>query len=122
MDFESFWKEYPRKIAKDTAYKKWISIKPNIDTVLKSLKNQKKTDQWSNIKYIPHPTTWLNQKRWNDEVIDDRKIDIINQVTKPDFSFRENIKPEKEITKEEQLEIEREKKKIRQFVKQMKRI
>ena len=32
----------------------------------------KKSKEWKkeNGKYIPHPTTWLNQKRWEDELND----------------------------------------------------
>ena len=30
---------------------------------------QKKSDQWQNQQYIPNPETYLNQERWNDEVV-----------------------------------------------------
>ena len=42
----------------------------SIDVLLSAISNQKKSEQWRRDggKYIPHPTTWLNGKRWEDEV------------------------------------------------------
>ncbi len=67
--FEAFWREYPRKIGKGSAYKAWGKLKPPLEICLSTLKWQKKTDQWlrDNGQYIPHPATWLNQRRWEDE-------------------------------------------------------
>ena len=44
---------------------------PDIDKVLKSLSLLKNSDEWTKDdgKYIPHPSTWLNQRRWEDEVV-----------------------------------------------------
>lgn len=71
--FEHFWKEYPRKMAKKVAEKIWLRMKVDDElfaTIMTALDNQKKSNQWTQNKgqYIPHPTTWLNQERWNDEV------------------------------------------------------
>ena len=71
--FEYFWKEYPHKIAKKVAEKIWLHIKVDdklFATIMTALEKQKKSKQWTQNKgqYIPHPTTWLNQERWNDEV------------------------------------------------------
>lgn len=71
--FESFWKEYPRKIGKGAAEKAWKKIKPSKETVeaiLTAVSVQKKSDQWQKDggQFIPHPATWLNQKRWEDEL------------------------------------------------------
>lgn len=68
-EFEAFWREYPRKIGKGSAYKAWGKLKPPLEICLSTLKWQKKTDQWlrDNGQYIPHPATWLNQRRWEDE-------------------------------------------------------
>ena len=70
-EFESFWKEYPKKVAKGVAYKAWMKQKPPLDACLSSLEWQKKTDQWlkENGQYIPHPASWINAKRWEDEPI-----------------------------------------------------
>ena len=69
--FESFWKEYPRKIGKEKCRNWFKSHKPKEDLVQKmieAVEQQKKSKQWSDPQYIPHPYTWLNQGRWEDEL------------------------------------------------------
>jgi len=68
--FSIFWEEYPKKVGKGSAEKAWEKLKPDLAVVLASLKEQKQSRQWTENagQYIPHPTTWLNQKRWEDEV------------------------------------------------------
>lgn len=68
--FSIFWEAYPKKIGKGSAEKAWAKLKPDLAVVLSAIEEQKKSKQWSENdgKYIPHPTTWLNQKRWEDEV------------------------------------------------------
>lgn len=71
--FDEFWKAYPRKVGKDAARKAFAKRKPTrelLDQMLAAIEKQKKGDQWQRErgKYIPHPTTWLNQGRWEDEV------------------------------------------------------
>ena len=38
--------------------------------MLKAIEKQKGSEQWTkdNGQYIPHPSTWLNQSRWEDEL------------------------------------------------------
>ena len=67
--FEDFWKAYPRKTNKENARKVWARLKPNADLVAimtKAIKDQKlsETEQ----RFIPHASTWLTNKRWEDEV------------------------------------------------------
>jgi hypothetical protein len=69
--FEKFWNLYPRKIGKAAAKKKFEKINPDnklLNKMMNAVSQQKRTDQWQNEKFIPHPTTWLNQERWNDEI------------------------------------------------------
>lgn len=69
--FESFWKVYPRKVGKEKCRNWFKSHKPNEDLVQKMIEavdEQKKSKQWSDPQYIPHPYTWLNQGRWEDEL------------------------------------------------------
>lgn len=70
--FEDFWKEYPRKTAKHLALKKWLSIRPSVEltqTIIASVQSHKKTRQWQeSSRFIPHAATFLNQRRWEDEV------------------------------------------------------
>jgi uncharacterized protein YdaU (DUF1376 family) len=67
--FNVFWKQYPRKVAKPNAEKAWLKIKPD-DVVLKKMLdaiNQQGLPS-KEIQFVPHPATWLNAKRWEDEV------------------------------------------------------
>ena len=69
--FKKFWENYPRKVGKKKAMEAWNKIKQDdgsIERILEALKEQKETKQWQNHRFIPHPATWLNQERWNDEV------------------------------------------------------
>lgn len=71
--FEEFWKSYPRKISKKMAEKSFNKIKPNqtvFEVIMAGLEKYKGTSQWQKDggMFIPHPTTWLNQERWKDEI------------------------------------------------------
>ena len=71
--FERFWAAYPKKVAKAAALKAWKSLSPDeglLETILDALERQKKSDQWrrENGQFIPNPSTWINGKRWNDEL------------------------------------------------------
>jgi hypothetical protein len=72
-DFEAFWQAYPRKACKVVAFKVWQKIKPDKslqDIILKAIDEQSNTKQWqkNNGEFIPYPSTWLNQERWEDEL------------------------------------------------------
>jgi len=72
-EFESFWYAYPRKIGKGSAYKAWkrISGMPPVEEIIKAINAQRQSEQWKKDggQFIPHPTTWLNAGRWEDEII-----------------------------------------------------
>lgn len=72
MEFDQFWKLYPRKVGKQTALKAWAKLKP--DMILfaemeKALEIAKRSPDWLKDagQYIPHPSVWLNGRRWEDE-------------------------------------------------------
>jgi hypothetical protein len=70
--FEAFWNAYPRKVAKQAALKAWTRLQPDGSLkaeVQKALARAKRTRQWTRDggEYIPHPATWLNNRRWEDE-------------------------------------------------------
>jgi hypothetical protein len=70
--FEKFYSEYPRKIAKADAVKAWSKIsdpEKTVELILSALKWQKELDQWkkNDGQFIPHPATYLNHNRWQDE-------------------------------------------------------
>jgi uncharacterized protein YdaU (DUF1376 family) len=67
--FDIFWKQYPRKVAKPNALKSWLKIKPD-DVVLKKMLDAINHQGLAGreMQFVPHPATWLNAKRWEDEV------------------------------------------------------
>jgi uncharacterized protein YdaU (DUF1376 family) len=67
--FDIFWKQYPRKVAKPNAQKAWNKIKPD-DVVLKKMLDAINQQGLSSkeIQFVPHPATWLNAQRWEDEI------------------------------------------------------
>lgn len=65
--FWLFWQMYPRKIDKDRARRAWKKLSPAramANAILEGLQSWKKCDQWQEERFIPHPTTWLNGRRW----------------------------------------------------------
>jgi hypothetical protein len=63
---------YPRRKAKDRARESWNKLKPDESlrqVIFAAIEKQKNWPEWQrdNGAYIPHPATWLNQKRWEDE-------------------------------------------------------
>ncbi|WP_419248003.1 hypothetical protein [Stutzerimonas stutzeri] len=71
--FETFWKLYPRKCGKEPARKAFAKINPSpelLAQMVESLAKHCASTGWTKDdgQFIPHASTWLNQKRWNDEV------------------------------------------------------
>ena len=67
--FERFWKAYPKKKGKDAARKAFKRVTVPVETLLDAIEKQKTWSEWKrdNGQYIPNPSTWLNQGRWEDE-------------------------------------------------------
>ena len=70
-EFEFWWKNYPKKLAKGDARKAWKQtekIRPSLDRLLKALVVAKSSDQWTKDggQFIPYPATWLRGERWDD--------------------------------------------------------
>lgn len=70
--FEVFWLAYPKKKAKGTAERAWRKLSPSPDLlqrILVAISVQRNSADWVKEygRYVPHPATWLNAKRWQDE-------------------------------------------------------
>ena len=86
--FESFWNAYPegRKVGKKAALKAWKTLKPSkslTDRIVKAITKQAANGHFKGSRgenFIPLPTTWLNQGRWDDQIQDPRekKIEELN--------------------------------------------
>jgi len=71
--FPKFWKMYPNKKGKSAAEKAWKKLKVTADLfgqIAEGLAAQVVCEAWvkDGGQFIPHPATWLNGKRWEDEV------------------------------------------------------
>lgn len=68
-DFEAFWSLYPRKAAKKAALKKWKALNLT-DRQRAAAVLPRWLDAWGNseMRFIPHASTWLNQARFEEEI------------------------------------------------------
>lgn len=70
--FTEFWQIYPKKTGKEAAKREFLRIKPSqelTDRMIEKIKELCQSDQWRRDggKFIPNPSTWLHQGRWDDE-------------------------------------------------------
>lgn len=68
--FDRFWAEYPKKVGKGQAQKAFFKISVPVEALIEAVQRQKNSVQWKKDggQYIPNPATWLNQKRWEDDL------------------------------------------------------
>jgi hypothetical protein len=78
--FEQFWASYPvgRKVGKPAALRAWkrIFIFSNDEgcrvgalLINAGLQKWKRSKEWENRYFIPYPSTFLNQRRWEDSPV-----------------------------------------------------
>ena len=72
-DFLEFWNLYPKKKKKKEALNAWLKVSPPIQPVLNAIGWQKQQQDWikEDGKFIPHPATYINGHRWEDEPDED---------------------------------------------------
>ena len=71
MSFDDFWRKYPRKVARKVAMQSFAKLLPDeqemaleaLDTHIEYWKLKETATE-----FIPHPSTWLNQQRFYDEL------------------------------------------------------
>lgn len=72
-DFEKFWSSYPKKVgrgAAERAWKKAVQL-----ATAEEITRIAKVYPWGDDKqFIPHPATWLNQQRWQDDITTTKAI------------------------------------------------
>ena len=76
MTFENFWSQYPKKVGKLTAKRSWEKLsQENQQKALEAIVEHRK--YWSakgtDWEYIAHASTWLNQERFEDELVIEQK-------------------------------------------------
>ena len=68
-EFATWWVEYPRKKGKGQAAKAYRAARKKTDatTLIEAVKAQRAVLTKDGIDFCPHPATWLNGERWDDE-------------------------------------------------------
>lgn len=74
--FEIFWRVYPRRVGKVPALRSWAKLDPAerrkaaiaAERFGKEAKKDADRDDW--LRFIPHPATWLNGRRFDDYEIE----------------------------------------------------
>lgn len=92
--FPKFWKLYPNKKGRANAEKAWkkLKITDELFTMISSaLARQVVSTDWTKDggKYIPHPATWLNGHRWEDEVSPTNNVHKFPQSRHAGFADRD---------------------------------
>ena len=67
IDFERFWDAYPKKIGKGDAWVSWQRMEPPLEKALSTLAWQTTSARWVEEGYVPNGSTYINQRRWDDE-------------------------------------------------------
>ena len=69
-NFDKFWTTYPRKIGKAAAKQSLFTAlqKTNAKKIIEAARDFGNSMQNQEKQFIPHPRTWLRQKRWEDVI------------------------------------------------------
>ena len=72
-DFNEFWRVYPKRMGKQDALRAWSKLKVSgnlLDIIIAAVKAQSRRPEWMKDggQFVPLPATWLNGRRWEDEV------------------------------------------------------
>lgn len=86
LGFDEFWALYPRRVARQDAWKAWQKIKPDDElrgVILAAVRKHSEQEAWHRDEglYIPHPATWLNGRRWEDEINGATRLGKVGAVT-----------------------------------------
>lgn len=70
LSFDAFWAEYPRKVGKGAARKAWLKAigKTDQGRIIDAARGYaaRVAAEGTEIKYVKHPSPWLNDERWAD--------------------------------------------------------
>ena len=72
ISFEEFYKLYPKKISRSNAEKSFKRLgKRDKNLAYNGIIKYNKfwSENRTEPQYIPYPSTWINQKRWEDDLI-----------------------------------------------------
>lgn len=100
--FSEFWKIYPRKVEKIAAKKALLAALKLADpqTILDGARRYANDPNLPEKQFIPHPSTWLNAGRWEDEPLPER---VLSPEERKKLEEAERLK-RKEIERQQLLE------------------
>jgi hypothetical protein len=72
-NFVAFWTVYPKKVARAAASKAWASLRPDSalgSQIVEHVRHRANAPEWRKDagKYVPNPATFLNGRRFEDEI------------------------------------------------------
>jgi len=76
MEFNLFWAQYPKKVGKLTARRSWEKLsQENQQKALEAIVDHRKywVAKGTDWEFIPHASTWINQERFEDELVIEQK-------------------------------------------------
>ncbi|MEX0980642.1 MAG: hypothetical protein WDZ47_01005 [Bacteroidales bacterium] len=93
LKFDLFWSMYPKKVDKGKARTKWNKLctqknRPEWNVIRTAVRLQKKTPRWQDKQFIPHPTKWLHEGRWEDDPKEMTVPTFNNKSTQPSNRYQ----------------------------------
>lgn len=97
--FEQFWVIYPRHTNKKAALQAFLRVNPDdalMQVILAAIEKQRQSAQWTKDggQFIPHPATWLNGRRWEDEMPSGASPQRVKTVTAQAYTQRQYTEDE----------------------------
>lgn len=71
QEFATFYERYPRHVGRSVAWKAWQKLDPqngSVEAIMSGLERLRPEYLAKESRFIPHPSTWLNEQRWTDEL------------------------------------------------------
>lgn len=99
-EFESWWKIYPRRAGgKRKAFAAYTRARTKVDDrcLMDAAMVYSDSRVGEDPRFTAHPTTWLNQERWNDEIVKKKSASDITDVLRTKLKER--------IEREEQRQL-----------------
>ena len=94
--FDAFWDVYPEKKSKIKARASWSKIDSALyQTIIDDVIKRKASDRMWLDKFIPHPTTYLNEQRWNDDITPPRTNNFSNKGPVAEAGKYDNVNAKK---------------------------
>jgi hypothetical protein len=70
--FDRFYLAFPRHVAKQKALEAWLKLSPDaelVSVIMQATARYAMEVENTESRYVSHPATWLNGKRWEDETL-----------------------------------------------------